>query len=222
MSPKPSSKFKTRPVCLVLQILKNFIPCVTGRKKKGSNILNFACYGRFCVLFPLCTAHSSYPGVLEPFHPAVCVCPCSDLVRHTHVPHRPGSPGNHVLLHPEVFPSRIPVRAQTSVVLAMEMSPAVQNCSAGELCFKLGPVKAVALSESGTNPLQGHFTSAFDSSSSSRASARHEQGLCAWSKVFGVYRTQKNPAGFCPPQGYVQEMRQDRVKSACPGESGNM
>lgn len=77
--------------------------------------------------FLLCAAHSSYPRVLEPFHLAVCVCPCRDLVRHAHVPHCPGSPGNHVLLHPEVLPSGIPVRAHSITILAVEIHPAVQE-----------------------------------------------------------------------------------------------
>lgn len=101
-----------------------------GERKMKScfKFFNLACYGRFCVLFfLLCAAHSSYPGVPEPFHLAVCVCPGCDLPRHAHVPHCPGSPGNHVLLHPEVLPSGIPVRAQTITILAMEIFPAVQE-----------------------------------------------------------------------------------------------
>lgn len=61
----------------------------------------------------------------------------------------------------------------------------------------------------------------------SRASERHEQGFCAWSKVFGVHK--KNPAGFCPPPRAVCwvhprkcDNRTGKLQSACPGESGNM
>lgn len=61
----------------------------------------------------------------------------------------------------------------------------------------------------------------------SRTFERHEQGFCAWSKVFGVHK--KNSAGFCPPPRAVcwvhprkSDDRTGKLQSACPGESGNM
>lgn len=98
--PKPSSQIKSRPVCLALQILKIFF-LVYGCVMDGSVYLFFFIY----------TAHSGYPGVFESFHFAVCISSCCHLIRHTNVSHCPGSPRNHVLLHPEVLPSRIKVRA---------------------------------------------------------------------------------------------------------------
>lgn len=140
MSPKPSGKFKSRPICLkCLKYTRNKIFEEAGERKMKwfLKCLSFSTWhfmeDSVC-LFLLCAAHSSHPGVLEPLHVAVRVCPGCDLVRHAHVPHCPGSPGDHVLLHPEVLPSRIPVRAHTITLLAMEISPALQECFAELQC----------------------------------------------------------------------------------------
>lgn len=130
--------------------------------------------------FLLFTAHPSYPGVLEPFYLAVCVCPCCHLLCHTHVPHCPGSPGNHVLLHPEVLPSGIPVRKSLEHHHSGNGNgpcSAEEQCRAA-LCLNLvlsrlwHCLQVGQIHYSGNVILQVPLVA-------SRASERHEQGFCA-------------------------------------------
>lgn len=173
--------------------------------------------------FLLCTAHPSYPGVLEPLHLAVCVCPCCDLLRHTHVPHRPGAPGHHVLLHPEVLPSRLPVRAPPA-----HPGTGDSSCSAGELHAYIWSCQGCGTGckwDKCSAMEMCHFTRAFVGSSSSRACVMkqtlHDQRFLEFTGH------KKNPNWILSsPKGYVlgacKKMWTGKLKSACVGESGDM
>lgn len=145
-------------------------------------------------LFFISTAHSGYPGVPESFHVAVCVCSCCHLIRHTNVCHCPGSPRNHVLLHPEVLPSCITVRAWVSIVLTIEIFSSMHDCIAGLQCSlnsvpsKPWPcleVKQIHYSENMS------FYKSFCSSSS-----RTSGGM---SRVFVHDQSFLKTTGSCPP-----------------------
>lgn len=60
-----------------------------------------------CLIF--LSAHSSDAGVADEVHAALSVGHRRHLLHHSHLPHRPGSSGGRLLLHPEVLPGGLQV-----------------------------------------------------------------------------------------------------------------